>query len=853
MNVESDLVDRAALQQVVGQVAATNFKNFCDIADVILDRIVINRKNLMLIKSLTTLTLILSVFLISLPQVGYAQIGTAASVKTVSQYEKALAEIETKVEARRKELGIPGMSLAIIKDDQVIFLKGLGYKDFENKVAVTPDTQFAIGSATKAFTALSVLMTQDEGKLSLDDSPKKLLPYFKMYDPETDKSITIRDLLSHSSGLNRTDLAMITGKLNRAELIQVAAQAKPTAKLREKFQYQNIMYTAAGELVSQAQKTPWESFVPERIFKPLGMTNSTMLIKQMEKAKDYSFGYDYNFDTRETKKRPFREIAEVAPAGSINSSSRDMAEWVRFVLNGGVVSGKRLVSEKGVEEWLKPQMKMNPAGTANYGLGWFLRTVGGYKVVEHGGNIDGFNSLVAMVPDKKIGFVMLTNVSGSSMGNDILPMIFSTLLEGPRDQTKLSAEALQLLAGKFGPAERTLEIKVEGGELFLTIPGQPAYKLEQTNGRTYRALGLPDGFGIKFLPETGEATDVELLQPTGTPRKLARQTGDAKPVVSAAVPKDLIGKYTPPGSSDAIIEIKESDGKITLNLPGQPPYALSPKADGSFALSPLPDTYFLNVKRDGGKVLSFAVTQPEGVFEFKRADASAETKPAITVAELRDKAVNAIGGEANWRKITTRVTVAEVDLVHQGVQAKATTWAKAPNKSATDTTMMALGKEIATGWEFFDGTTGADLYSFAPAEKYEGRRLDDAKINYDFYGILDWTSRYKKVEVTGVGKVNGEDAYVVSFEPTAGTLFRQFYSTTTFLLLKHEGVVPSSTSSQQLPYSVTYSDYREVDGIKLPFKSVNNTISNGDIVSIMTSVKHNVPVEDKIFAPRKLN
>ncbi len=161
-----------------------------------------------------------------LPRSAFAQTtGTAAAV----DYSAQLQAIEDKLETRRKELGIPGVSLVIVKDDKIIYLKGLGYKDLENKVPVTPDTQFAIGSATKAFTALSVLMSMDEGKLSLEDSPKKYLPYFKMYDPDTDKNITIRDLLGHRSGLTRTDLAMITGKLTRAELIQVAAQAKPTA------------------------------------------------------------------------------------------------------------------------------------------------------------------------------------------------------------------------------------------------------------------------------------------------------------------------------------------------------------------------------------------------------------------------------------------------------------------------------------------------------------------------------------------------------------------------------------------------------------------------------------------------
>jgi CubicO group peptidase (beta-lactamase class C family) len=236
-------------------------------------------------RSLTLFLLVYSLIATTLPAAAYGQVASrpvAVGSSSSSAYAAALQNIEDKLEAKRKELGIPGVSLVIVKDDQVIYMKGLGYKDFEKQVPVTADTQFGIGSATKAFTALTVLMAQDEGKLSLDDSPKKYLPYFHMYDPETDKNITIRDLLSHSSGLNRTDLAMVTGKLNRAELIEVAAQAKPTAKLREKFQYQNIMFVAAGETAATVEKSPWDKLVADRIFKPLGMTNSTLSIAQME-------------------------------------------------------------------------------------------------------------------------------------------------------------------------------------------------------------------------------------------------------------------------------------------------------------------------------------------------------------------------------------------------------------------------------------------------------------------------------------------------------------------------------------------------------------------------------------------
>ena len=344
--------------------------------------------------TLLSLALTVSLLAISLPQIGYSQ-APARSAATKSDLESRLSAIEAKVEKRRKEMGIPGMSLAIVKDGRIIYSKGLGYKDFEKKVPITADTQLAIGSATKAFTALSVLMLQDEGKLSLDDSPKKHLPYFKINNPETDKKIKVRDLMSHSSGLNRTDLAMITGKLNRVELIKVAGNAKPMAGLGEKFFYQNIMFAAAGEVVSEVYGKPWRQFVPENIFAPLGMNNSTMTVKQMQKSKDYSFGYDYNFDTKKTRKLPTRDIGEVGPAGSINSSANDMAKWLNFVLSGGEANGKRLVSKASFEEWVKPQMKITPNGKVSYGLGWFLQEWKGKKVVQHGGNIDGFNSMVA--------------------------------------------------------------------------------------------------------------------------------------------------------------------------------------------------------------------------------------------------------------------------------------------------------------------------------------------------------------------------------------------------------------------------------------------------------------------------
>jgi CubicO group peptidase (beta-lactamase class C family) len=797
----------------------------------------------------TSLLLVFSFLNLPLAQIGYAQ--TSAKQAQVSgDLQSRLAKIEEKLEARRKELGIPGMSLVIVKDDQIVYMKGLGYKDFAKQVPVTADSQFAIGSATKAFTALSVLMSQDEGKLSLNDNPKKYLPYFKIQDAEIDKNITIRDLLSHSSGLNRTDLAMISGKLNREELIKVAGEAKPTAKLREKFQYQNIMFTAAGEIVSKVQKQPWEKFVPERIFAPLGMTNSTMSVKEMQAAKDYSFGYDYNFDTKDTRNLPTRDILEVAPAGSINSSARDMANWLKFILSGGVIDGKRLVSEKSFEEWLKPQMKI--AGKSSYGLGWFLQEWNGMKVVQHGGNIDGFNSLVAMIPEKKLGFVMLTNVSGSSLGSELMPIVWENILgvSAPPKTNETAAVAPEKEAGKyrFEAAGFDIEVKMDNGKLTASVPGQPTYVLENVSGRKYKLTGAPDGFFITFREK-----DAYLEQPQGNyalPKASAAQLQTNTSNSDSA--KDLIGKYQT-SNGKGTVEIKEVNGKVSFVVGDQPPYELKEKEKDVYNTIPLPDVYYLKVKRDtGGKLEGIIMVQPEGEFPFKFIGAGEKKDaPMITIDELMAKTITALGGDAAIRKINSRQMKFELDFEQQGVKSSGASYTKAPNLSATDSTITALGKPIATSFEYFDGTSGGDWTSFSPAETFTGQRLEDVKYENDFYGLANWKSGLKSSEVTGMEKIGDEEVYVVRLQPEKASEVTYYISTKTFLPLKKKSLIVSSTSSQKFPLVSTMSDYRAVDGVMMPFKTVIVSPSMGNVVMYVKEVKNNVTIDDKMFKARK--
>jgi hypothetical protein len=661
----------------------------------------------------------------------------------------------------------------------------------------------------------------------------------------------VRDLLSHSSGLNRTDLAWASGVLDREEVIRVAARAKPTAKLREKFQYQNVMYAAAGEIVGRAENSTWEKLVSERIFRPLGMKSSDTSVPEMQKARDYSYGYVYEEATKETRRVPTRDLPAIAPAGAINSNARDMAQWLRLMLGGGAFEGRRLVSEKGFAELVKPQMKI--AGQVSYGLGWFLREWQGHKVAEHGGNIDGFNAHVALMPDQHLGFVMLTNVSASTLPASTMNVVWSNLVGDP------GAPAPPAVADAGAPAKIENEVgdylleavnvkmsvAVKEGKLNLSVPGQPTYTLEPAGGRRYK-FGELEGFYATFRPlkENPQETEMYLEQPQGNftlKRVKAADASNASAGYTGPL-KEVVGSYEPEKEGPDV-EVAVRDGKVVLVVPGQPAYPLVERSKDVLGSTALPETYSVVVRRDeAGRVAGLTLKQPGAESVFNRA---AEFKTSMTADELMRKVVEAEGGEAALRRHKTLRIVADVDLLHQGVSGEAVIYARAPNASAQDVTLTALGKKIGTYREFFDGERGGEEGSFVPFDPKTGKELDETRNASDFYAPLNWKTLFKTAEIKKMSKVDGEDAYVVLFTPEKGSPVTQYISAKTFLPLRVDTVATSDTIS--MPVTETYSDYRNVDGVMIPFKRVSNSQAMGDTVLKIREAKFDAPVPEDVF------
>jgi CubicO group peptidase (beta-lactamase class C family) len=333
--------------------------------------------------------------------------------------------VDRVVERARNSFQVPGIAVAIVKDGKVVLAKGYGQRKLGEAAPVTPETLFAIASNTKAFTTAALAMLVDEGKIRWDDPVTKHMPSFQMYDPYVTREMTIRDLLVHRSGLGlgAGDLMFFPSTdLSRAEIIHRLRFIRPATSFRSAYAYDNLLYLVAGQLIPAITGQSWDDFVRQRIFQPLGMTHTYANSEGLFSGGDVAAPHSRAGGKLEPL--AFSSHDNNAPAGSINSCVADMAKWLIVRLNhGDMGGGKRLFSAAQAREmWsavtilpVDPAPADSPAlaavrpNFAAYGLGWRLTDYRGHKLVGHTGSLAGYVSRVALVPDMKLGIVVLTN------------------------------------------------------------------------------------------------------------------------------------------------------------------------------------------------------------------------------------------------------------------------------------------------------------------------------------------------------------------------------------------------------------------------------------------------------------
>ena len=346
----------------------------------------------------------------------------------------------------RADWKIPGLAVAIVRNDSVLWAKGYGVKTISGTSAVDDNTLFEIGSSSKSFTATLVAMLVADGKMRWDDRLTKYLPSFQLHDPVANAQVTVRDALTHRAGLARAELTWMYAGVDRDELLRRMRFLEPAYDFRTRWLYQNVMFLAAGQAAGKAAGSTWEQLIQQRIFDALGMNVSKPLApRKYEGLTNVATPHVIRRDTVSTLTPMY--MGNIAPAGSILSSARDMAQWLRFQLGDGVFNGKRLVSSAALRQTHTPQMLIGGSAEGDsisrfntYGMGWIIQDYKRELVWQHGGGTDGMTTAMGMLPDHKFGVVVLSNVYGGQLPDLLMRYIFDRQLGAPvRD---LSAEAI---------------------------------------------------------------------------------------------------------------------------------------------------------------------------------------------------------------------------------------------------------------------------------------------------------------------------------------------------------------------------------------------------------------------------
>jgi CubicO group peptidase (beta-lactamase class C family) len=384
----------------------------------------------------------------------------------------AEADVRGIVEAARKAWRVPGVAVAIVRDDKTLYLDGHGVREAGKPELVTAHTAFQIASTTKAFTTAAMAMLADESKMAWDDPVRKHLDYFRLADPHADALVTMRDIVSHRTGLPRHDVLWSRTKFSREDLIRRMGFAKPSASFRGLYQYQNLMFTSAGEAVGKTSGLGWDGFVQQRILLPLGMKDTATNYAETLRHGDLALPHVKG------KPNPLRNYDNIGGAGSMASSVHDLSRWLRMQLAGGVFEGQRLVSEKQLRQTHEPQIviqrtatqkEMQPEYTqSSYAMGWFVNHYRGEMLVMHSGSLSGYRALVTMVPRLKLGFVVLANENGTNL-NEALT---NTLLDEYLGLAKTRDWNAHMLAvvGRGEAKEAKEKKEVEDGRLKDTAP-----------------------------------------------------------------------------------------------------------------------------------------------------------------------------------------------------------------------------------------------------------------------------------------------------------------------------------------------------------------------------------------------
>ncbi len=555
----------------------------------------------------------------------------------------------------------PGFAVVVVEKNKVVYANGFGFRNYEEKLPVTPNTLFAIGSCTKAFTASLIGELAAKGDLDIDKPVRDYLPGLKFFNDDMNDRITLRDMMCHRTGLPRHDYSWyLFSTTSRDSLVKRLQYLEPNVKVRDKWQYNNFMFMLQGVVVEKITHQDWETNIKTNFFLPLGMNHSNTSIPEMEKDPDAALGYEIkdSANMRKIHKLDYFHIDAMGPAGSINSSVMDMSNWLITWIHGGKFNNKEIIPAGFAKEAMSSQMIVNSgfpeADTkdlqfSNYGFGWSLASYRGHYRVEHGGNIDGFSASTSFFPTDSIGIVVLTNQNASSipsivrniMADKILGMKYydwdsymwnnyekmkqdekeaeSSKVKSDKPRTNPS-HPLKNYTGLFNnKGYGSMDIYIDHDSLFLLI-GKNISWLKQDQYDWFKMyqrdkqghVDTSQGFSIEFrTDQTGEINEID-----------AAFEPSVKTLVFSRIPKTVViqtdslkkfeGEYL---IGQLVLKVFLQNNSLRLSVPGQPEYELIPMEENKFSLKDMSGFTITFNRNEKNVVTGMTSNQPNGTFK----------------------------------------------------------------------------------------------------------------------------------------------------------------------------------------------------------------------------------------------
>jgi CubicO group peptidase (beta-lactamase class C family) len=568
---------------------------------------------------------------------------------------KKLQGFDAYMEQTLKDWNTPGLGVGIVVGDKLVFAKGYGYRDYQKKLPFTSRTMQPIASNSKLFTAVAAGMLVEEGKLTWDKPIRASVPEIQFYNDELNNEVTLRDMLSHRTGVTRHDLIWFKSPFTRKELFGRLKYLEPQEPMRETFLYNNLMFAAVGQIIEIKSGKKWEDFVRERIFTPLDMNTSCYTIADMQKQPDYGVPFREKRDSFELYKIPYYEDTEgVAPAGAIISNIDELSHWLIALMNEGKYHGKQVLPASVLKATLQPAIALPNAGgealgywelfNSAYGMGRWTASYRGNLLTYHGGDLPGFHSQVSFMPNDKIGVIVLViSDHSAALYNIISYNVYERLLG--MEQTPWSQRQLQQrLANKKAGTEA--RAKAGGDRVPNTKPSHvlgdyvgeyenPAYGIlkiglqgEQLqfgfhefhfpmNHFHYDRFDTPDDeqygkFSVNF--RTNPQGDIESAVIS---LDQAEAVFTRKPeALEASLLEELAGVYLTP--SKAKFEVRYQPGTgLSIAFPGAPPQKLIHVKRMQFRTPLFADDIYEFVL-DNGQVKALKERTPSGEYTFQR-------------------------------------------------------------------------------------------------------------------------------------------------------------------------------------------------------------------------------------------